>query len=221
MSIYFGNQKVSPLIVVPDNKMAKMASGELTEITEEDLSSIDRLRPYAFAGNSALEKITIPANITRYIGERCFVNSAIKNIIVKSNCNIPDYFCPQCSNLANIIFSDEITLIGQGAFESCPKLTTIKLPDNLQYIRTYAFRATKLNNFVIPSKVLSIGSQSFRSIGQNRTITLLPTTPPTIQSDTFDEITFEKIIVPKGTAETYKAATNWSSFADYIVEADE
>lgn len=52
-------------------------------------------------------------------------------------------------------------------------------------------------------------------------ITMLPTTPPTIASNTFTAEYLNKIIVPKGTSETYKAATNWSAFADYIEEAAE
>lgn len=50
---------------------------------------------------------------------------------------------------------------------------------------------------------------------------MLSTTPPTIQSDTFYANYLNKIIVPKGTGDAYKSATNWSAYADYIEEATE
>ena len=43
--------------------------------------------------------------------------------------------------------------------------------------------------------------------------------PPTISSSTFKTDTLAKIIVPAGCGDTYKAATNWAAFADYIEEA--
>lgn len=46
-----------------------------------------------------------------------------------------------------------------------------------------------------------------------------PTTPPTIDSNIFYTNKLNKIIVPVGCGDTYKNATNWSKFADYIEEA--
>lgn len=47
-------------------------------------------------------------------------------------------------------------------------------------------------------------------------IHMLPTTPPTIQSNTigFAMNSDLKIIVPAGCGEAYKAATNWAKYAD-------
>jgi hypothetical protein len=71
--------------------------------------------------------------------------------------------------------------------------------------------------------VTSIGYQAL-AIGTNSkktTITFLRTTPPTITTSTFTTSYLNKIIVPKGCADAYKSATNWSNFADYIEEAVE
>lgn len=91
-------------------------------------------------------------------------------------------------------------------------------------IRNFAFcYCSSLASITIPNSVTSIGSPALRigSSTNKATITMLPTTPPTIQSSTFYASYLEKIIVPAGTGATYKAATNWSNFADYIEEAAE
>ena len=66
----------------------------------------------------------------------------------------------------------------------------------------------------IGGNALQIGSSTNKAI-----ITMKPTTPPTIASNTFDASKLNKIIVPVGCGDAYKNATNWSNFADYIEEA--
>ena len=48
---------------------------------------------------------------------------------------------------------------------------------------------------------------------------MLSTTPPTIESSTLPSGFSGTITVPAGTGDTYKAATNWSKYADKIQEA--
>jgi hypothetical protein len=94
-----------------------------------------------------------------------------------------------------------VTKIGDYVFRQCLNLTSIIIPDSVTQIGGYALR---------------IGSTTNKG-----TITFLGTTPPSIRSDTFVFSQLEKIIVPKGCGEAYKAATNWAKYADYIEEAAE
>ena len=181
------------------SKLASLANGSPTEITAEDLAGAKDIRDYAFYF-APLTNITIPNSVTS-IGPFAFRG---------------------CRLLASVIISNRVTKIGDSAFNSCTSLTNIIIPDSVTSIAGSAFyNCESLTSLTIPSAVTSIGSYALQigSSTNKATITMLPTTPPTIQSPTFKASYLQKIIVPAGTGATYKAATNWSNFADYIEEA--
>lgn len=70
-----------------------------------------------------------------------------------------------CSNLETVIFTDDantnIINIGEYAFASCIKLTTIKLPKNLKRIAAFAFQNSGLRNITFPEMLVSIGENAF------------------------------------------------------------
>ena len=126
------------------------------------------------------------------------------------------------STLTSITIPNSVKSIGHFAFKGCNLLTSVIISNSVTKIGDSAFNTcAKLTSITIPSAVTKIGSSAL-TIGSSKnkaTITMLSTTPPTIQSNTFDTSKLQKIIVPAGTGATYKAATNWSNFADYIAEA--
>lgn len=269
MSIYLGDKKVSPLIVVKDNKLVSFIDGSLTEITADDLVGATKIANYAFYKNGNVINITIPDNVTS-IGQEAFRHSRITNVIIQEGLtDIGNYAFHECSYLKNIQLPNSLTSIGSYAFSNCSGLESIQLPNSLTSIGASAFQGCKIKNIVIPNKITSIEASTFlgcqslttiviqgsvKSIGyaafrscssltsitipnsvisldryalvignstNKATITFKSTTPPTIGSDTFTASYLEKIIVPNGSGEAYKTATNWSAFADYIEEATE
>ena len=71
----------------------------------------------------------------------------------------------------------------------------------------------------IPSNCTAwTNSTSNITIAANGELHSYPTTPPTINSNTFTMNTGAKIYVPVGSLESYQAATNWSALADYMEE---
>lgn len=137
---------------------------------------------------------------------------------------IRDYAFYKCNSLTSANIPDGVTIIETAAFQNCGSLTSINIPNKVGTINSYTFQnCTSLTSITIPNNVRSIENSALNigSSTNKATITMLPTTPPTIQSSTFNASKLQKIIVPAGTGATYKSATNWSTFADYIEEAAE
>ena len=68
----------------------------------------------------------------------------------------------------------------------------------------------------------NIGNFAFNYCNNLVNIILLPTTPPTLGSSVFNSISSSAVItVPKGSLNAYQTATNWSTYADKMVEATE
>lgn len=141
-----------------------------------------------------------------------------------------------CACVTEILDYGTVQYIPANAFGSinghCP-LTSITLPNSITSIGEYAFYngsfdggfATELT---VPESVKVIESYGFAIYGL-KTVTVLAETPPT-PTTTKDEyailgrtvssnFVLEKITVPTGRGEAYKAAKGWSEYANLIVEA--
>ena len=138
------------------------------------------------------------AGVTKLIDYAFFFSTLTSITIPNSVTSIGHFVFKGCSLLTSVIISNSVTKIGSNAFEKCTSLVSITIPDSVTSIGGSA---------------LQIGSTTNKA-----TIIMLSTTPPTIQANTFNSSYLQKIIVPAGTGATYKAATNWSNFADYIEE---
>ena len=100
-------------------------------------------------------------------------------------------------------------------------LTEIIIPLGITRIGSYLFYSSSLTSITIPNSVTSVGRYAFYGCNL-REIHLKPTTPPTL-SDTnaFNGISSRCIMyVPKGCLEAYQSATNWSSYASYMMEEE-
>jgi hypothetical protein len=94
--------------------------------------------------------------------------------------------------------NDSITLIGQACFSSCKSLKEI----------------------IVPASVYSIEQQGFYGCISVTYIdfTKLSAVPTLDNANAFTSIPADcEIRVPKALEEEWKAATNWSTYADYIV----
>lgn len=174
----------------------------LTTVTFAENSQLSNISSRAFVNCTSLTSIKIPSSVTK-IELQAFQNctgltsvSFGENSQLKQIDNSAFY---GCSNLSNILIPDGVTTISYSAFNGCASLTSITVPISVTNIEANA---------------LYIGSSAAKA-----TITMLSTTPPTIDKWTFKEQYLNQIIVPQGCGDVYKSAENWSLFADYIVEA--
>ena len=89
-----------------------------------------------------------------------------------------------------------LTGIEWGEFDSCESLVSITIPENVT--------------------IIGSTTNSFGGCYALTTVTMLPTTPPTIKSDEFGDSTLQHIYVPAGSVSAYQGATNWSQWASII-----
>lgn len=133
------------------------------------------------------------------IGNSAFSESLIETLIIPNSVtSLGESFCYSCSKLNKVVIPNGLTTLPLSSFQSCSNLTSLTIPSSITEISTRA---------------LQIGSSSNKA-----TIVIKSETPSTITTTTFNKSYLNKIIVPKGTSATYKSATNWSTFADYIFE---
>jgi hypothetical protein len=118
-----------------------------------------------------------------------------------------------------VFLPNSITTIGNNVFNGCPNLNSIVLPLALTNIGNYAFKGCwALRKIAIPSSVNSIGNGAFESCSNLRNIMSLPMTAPTIQSDTFKDISSSAIL--KATLYVRRGSSGydaWMSNDDYYL----
>lgn len=82
------------------------------------------------------------------------------------------------------------------------------------------FNNETLESVEIPASVETIGATAFFSCSNLSSVTVLATTPPTLEADNvfdpYTEISKLKIYVPSASVSTYKAAINWFEYANDI-----
>ena len=200
----------------------QVIDGTVTEITAADLQGATKIRDYTFY-SSNITSIEIPDGVT-LIGTYAFYDcSSLTSITIPDGVTVIGKSAFNgCSNLPSITLPNSITTIANNTFQGCDKLESIEIPDSVTSIGAYAFMGCdSLTLITIPDSVTSIGDYALRigSATNKATITIMSTTPPPISSSIFNASYLNQIIVPAGTGDTYKSATNWSNFADYIVEA--
>ena len=110
--------------------------------------------------------------------------------------------------LGKVEIGSGVTSIGNEAFTYCQALTSITIPEGVTSIGDSAFSyCYVLTSITIPEGVTEIGSSAFFDCYALTLITFEPTTPPTVDSNTFENINpFCTIYVPTGTLEAYTTA---------------
>ena len=149
---------------------------------------------YAFTFCTSLTSVTIPDSVTS-IGVSAFNN---------------------CSKLTSVTIPDSVTTISELAFDHCSKLTSVTIGNGVTRINFNAFSfCTSLTSVTIGNGVTRISNYVFSDCPRLATITVKATTPPTLGSDAIPN-NVTAIYVPSGSVNTYKASSDWSSYASKI-----
>ncbi len=127
----------------------------------------------------------------------------------------------RCYSLQSIIIPEGVTVIGQNAFTSCYSLSNVVIPEGVVYIEMQAFiYCSSIANIVIPKSLTLIHSGAFKGCNGMKFYDFTKhTRVPTLNgTDALSGIPADcEIRVPTALVDEWKAATNWSTYADYIV----
>ncbi len=215
----------------------------LTDVTvAEGATSIGT---YTFYGCTKLANVSLSNSITA-IGNNVFYNcNSLETINIPSALTtIGTYAFYQCRKMPSICLPDSVTTIGAQAFYMCSGLTEINIPGGVITINSSTFAGcSALNNVTLNEGLTTISSNAFQSC-TSLTEIIIPSTVATIAGYVFYDCTALETVdfsnhtsvptlsgtnafyncssalqikVPAALYDTWIAATNWSTYASYIV----
>ena len=156
----------------------------------EGVTSIGRM---AFAFCSALDSIVLPTTLES-IGSMAFTGTAYYS----DNSNIND---------------QGLMIIDHYIIAARPNIsTTVSVPTGILGLGNMAFyNCQQMPKVIIPTSVRFIGENTFSSCTGLDTVWMRSAQPPTLESNSFMDVTGFTVAVPCQAEATYRGAENWSA----------
>lgn len=192
----------------------------------EGLERVTTLGNTVFGGCPSLTTLDCLDNVET-IGTSCFSGcKLIQSLSLPKVKSIPSLCFANCRALNNIYLPEAIE-IGDSAFQSCRALKKIELPKVKKIGMWFFYGCSALEEVILGSNVESIEKRAFLSTGAVKTIHISTVQPPVwLGTDAYlnasgndirSQIT---VYVPVGCAATYRAATFWSGFKEFVEMED-
>ncbi len=191
--------------------------GIKTDITADDLEGVTSIPDYAFY-LSNVTSVEFSDTVT-HIGRNAFDGTQLERFVMPDTIKSGNvYFCRGCKKLTEFIIGKGVTALGNGWIEGCTALEYMEIPDNVTQIGWYFFQnCSNLKKVKIGTGITSI-SGCFNGCKSLKEIICLAENPPKFDAQNLNQLPADCIFkVPSGSVEAYKAATNWSARADYII----
>ncbi len=178
----------------------------------------------AFKACYSLTNVSIPESV-HTIEEQAFYNcTKLSEINIPFNVtSIEGNTFRNCNALTSITIPNNVTSIEHHAFYSCDGLTSIIVPNNVTFIGEYAFGdCSNLNTITFGTNLNSMGKHIFQNSNNLTNIICLSSTPPNIESNTFEySPTNKNLTIPFGSDySSWVNATNWVSINHKINEGE-
>ena len=165
--------------------------------------------PYmAVADCKSLQEITIPATVEE------IDNSAFENCRSIRSITFEGAESPQGAAQYAPTTGCALWRIGNWAFYNCHELQNLLIPKGVTEIGDAAFYGcVYLQDMVLPSTIETIGDNAFALCGKLQKISVLSTTPPTIEAKTFYDVNRAiPVYVPAEAVADYKNDHYWKEF---------
>lgn len=189
-----------------------------TSLTTVDIAGSATVGNYGFAECPLLLNIDTSKIVT--FREYCFTKcTSLKSVFINTSNTVERYSFSSCTALEDIAFGDMTITLSMGVFSGCTSLKTVVLPSNVNHTGYSVFSGCKSLETV--EFYNRFNNNAFQNCAALKYVRVRATTPPSISTSTFNGCTaLEKIAVPIGSGDAYRQATNWSAYADIIVEEE-
>lgn len=154
----------------------------LTSVTISD--GVTSIGNHAFLGCSGLTSITIPRSVTSlgwYTFEGCNLTSVVFNA---DSCTYADSPFAAGNNITSFTIGDNVKCIPAKLCYGGCYMTTITIPDSINYIGDEAFRGCSLTSVTIGNGVTSIGNDAFLNCSNLTSVTIGDNTLTVASSNT-------------------------------------
>ncbi len=217
VSAFYGCSSLTSVNSPVITSLGSSSFDSCVKLTSIDLPALSSVGYYAFRNCSSLASVNLP--VAKSAGERVFYGcSSLTSVNLPVATSIgTSAFC-KCSSLTSVDLP-VATSIGDGAFEDCVKLTSMDLPVATR-VRSKAFDSCRsLTSVILRSTTVCSLLNTNAFTGCYHILgTKDSTYNPNGDKDGY-------IYVPRDLVESYKADTNWSTYAtqfraieDYTVD---
>ena len=148
-----------------------------------------------------------------------YQESITKVVIGDEITHVGDWAFQGCTALNSITIGENVTSIGNGSFDNCTNagFTVLTIPNSVQTIGIDAFSNNHLKYVCFGSGLTSIGMEAFMVCQDLEAIGVYASTPPTLGMDAFMACSnLATIYVPSAKIGDYQAANGWSDYAAMI-----
>ena len=215
--------------ITPSNfatEIASIVSGGGSSIVTKGIV-INEFDSDGYATDISVVGMTFIPKYYFYGGSKNTYNSVISKALKKIELpeeltGIGDGAFTLCTNLSLDKLPNSLTELGNNVFSECYLVAIKEIPSGITAIPNSAFyKCNKITELTAYGDLTSIGSSSFGYIN-NFSKLVLPnvTGVPTITTTSFNSTPIASgtgyIYVPDTLVDSFKSATNWSSYADQI-----
>ena len=150
------------------------------------------------------------------IGDNAFKDGHLTSVIIPEGVtHIGIRAFADNRDMTSVVIPSTVTSIGHTAFWNCG-LASLEIPEGITDIGDNTFGRHKLASVTIPASVTSIGFYAFithpDSPSRMARLTMMGSTPPTLQDNTFTTRGEIHVIVPDGARDAYNQANDWTGF---------
>lgn len=199
-----------------DERFLSLIDKSIVEVSDEEITKVGT---YAFYNCNSLTSINIP-NATTIDSAGFRGCTKLSTINIPKVTSIGTNAFMNCSSITNMSLS-VVPTVNTSLFYGCTSLESVNFPDATS-VKNDAFRScTKLKKVDL-AKVTSINAQAFKDCSAITSIILRSTTMCTLANvSAFAGSSIESgtgyVYVQDDLLESYRTATNWSTYAEQIV----